>query len=197
MTPPPTLAATFELAREVTEVLRAERLEPLLIGALALAVHNYPRQTEDLDLAIAIAPRDLQRLADALRVREMEVELNLPDAEDPLGGVLTCRRAGAFPVQVVNFDNAPAGGFPALVRDAAPRARLVGDELPLRVVSVIDLILFKLYAGGPKSRSDILELLVRNPVDLEELRARCERYRMRAPLEALLAQVTGRDDDDR
>lgn len=195
MTSPPTLAATFELAREVAEILEREGLEPLLIGALALAVHHYPRQTEDLDLAIAVAPRELERLADVLRARGLEVELHLPDAADPLGGVLTCRRPGAFPVEIVNFDNAPAGGFPALVRDAAPRAELVGEELPLRVVSVVDLILFKLYAGGPKSRSDILELLVRNAVDWDALRARAESYRMGPSLEALLAELPESDEE--
>lgn len=190
----PTLPATFELARDVQEVLGSRGHEPLLIGALALAVHNYPRQTEDLDVAIAVAPRDLPRLADDLRARKMEVLLSLPDADDPLGGVLTCERPGAFPVQVVNFDNSPAGGFPALVRDAASLARRVSDELPLRVVSLIDLILFKLYAGGPKASMDVLELLARNPVDLDVLRARCERYRLEGPLEALLAAVPAREE---
>lgn len=42
----------------------------MLIGALAMAVHNYPRQTEDLDLAIAVSPAQLAPIAEALRAED-------------------------------------------------------------------------------------------------------------------------------
>ena len=39
------------------------------------------------------------------------------------------------------------------------------------------LIALKLYAGGHKSKADIIELLVRNPdLDLGEVRSVCARY---------------------
>lgn len=165
--------------------MRRHGVEPLIIGALALAVHHYPRHTEDLDLAVAVPPRDLTPLATELRGAGFDVDLSLPDAADPLGGVLTIRAPGSAPVQIVNFDNSPAGGFPRLVEDAATRALEV-PGLPLRVVGLLDLILFKLYAGGPKSENDILELLTRNHVDLDELRRRCTTYRFGRQLERLL-----------
>lgn len=183
---PVELENTFRVADRVAEILEAAGLNPILIGALAMAVHNYPRQTEDLDLAVALDPRRLQALEEELAKTGWAVELSPPDPQDPLGGVVTIRAPDALPVQVVNFDNSPSGGFPALVRDAA-RSSLAG--LRFKVVSVIDLILFKLYAGGPKSEQDILELLVRNPVDLDELRRRCEQYRLTPQLERTLQRV--------
>lgn len=180
-----TTPTTLALAEEVTAILRRHGVEPLLIGALALAVHHHPRHTEDLDLAVAVPPKDLASLAAELRGAGFDVDLSLPDAADPLGGVVTICAPGSAPVQVVNFDNSPAGGLPRLVKDAAAGALDV-PGLPLRVVGLIDLILFKLYAGGPKSENDILELLTRNHVDLDELRQRCATYRLGRQLKRLL-----------
>lgn len=182
--------ATFDLARDVAEVLREEGVEPLIIGALALAAHHFPRQTEDVDLAIAVPPSRLLVLADALRRRGLEVHLSMPDTKDPLGGLIRVEREGALPIEIINFDNAPSGGFPAIVRDAAARATPMGSDLPLRVVDVIDLVILKVYAGGPKAELDIQELLVRNPVDLGELRRRCRTYRLEGALDQVLSKLS-------
>lgn len=185
-----TTPTTLTVAEDVAAILRRRGVEPLLIGALALAVHHHPRHTEDLDLAVAVPPTDLAPLATELQSAGFEVDLSLPDAADPLGGVLTIRAPGSAPVQIVNFDNSPAGGFPRLVKDAAGRALDV-PGLPFRVVGLIDLILFKLYAGGPKSENDILELLTRNHVDLDQLRQTCATYRFGRQLERLLDRAGG------
>jgi len=42
------------------------------------------------------------KLANDLRRRGFQVEMAEPDAQDPLGGVLTISRADAGPVQIVN-----------------------------------------------------------------------------------------------
>jgi hypothetical protein len=153
-----------------------------------MAVHNYPRQTEDLDFAIALDPTRLRGVAEELGTTGWIVEVNLPDPQDPLGGVITVRAPDALPVQVVNFDNTPSGGFPALVHDAT-RSSIAVPGLAFKVTNLADLILFKLYAGGPKSEQDILELLVRNPVDLDELRRRSEQYRLTPQLEKVLRLI--------
>jgi hypothetical protein len=174
-------------------MLRERGVEPLVIGAMALAVHHHARQTVDFDLAVAMAPRDLPAIAEAFRREGLEVDLSSPDADDPLGGVLTIRRPEARPVQVVNFDNAPAGGFPALVRSALSTAVPIPGTRALRAVDLQHLIASKLYAGGMKSKLDVLELLARNRVDLDELRRFCARFRLDGKLERLLASVV--DDD--
>lgn len=184
----PKTQKTLELADDIAFVLRRRSIEPLLIGAAALAVHRHPRQTEDLDLAIAIPPRHLDEIASGSKGPGRDVELSRPDAEDSLGGVLTVRAPEGAPVRIVNFDNSPGGGFPTLVRDAAAGAIDV-EGLPVRVVGLVDLVLFKLYAGGPKSENDILELLTRNRVDLDELRRRCLTDRLDRALEGLLQRV--------
>ena len=61
---------------------------------------------------------------------------------------------------------------------------------PLRLVPIPQLIALKLYAGGYKSKADIVELLARNPdLDLSEIRAVCDSYHL-SGLEELIADVT-------
>lgn len=113
-----TASANIALLREVAQVLEAEGVELLVIGAAALAFHGYPRFTQDVDFAVAIDPRRLEALTSKL---PGNATFSSPDAQDPLGGVTTVIR-GEGKVQIVNFDNHPGGGFPALVRDALGRS---------------------------------------------------------------------------
>lgn len=183
---PTRLDSTLRAAERVAELLAAEGVPALVIGAVALAVHHYPRATRDLDLAIATPPRSLPRLAELLRNQGYEVQLREADADDPLGGVVDIRGPGIDLVQLVNFDNQPAGGFPRLVTDALPRATPLGVG-PLRVADVPALVAFKLYAGGRKSHLDILELLERNTVDRADLTHVCARLGLTEELNRVLA----------
>lgn len=179
--------ATLRVARNVAEVLAAHQANAIVVGAMALAVHNYPRDTVDLDLATAIEPQQLDAVAAELRTLGYEVDVHRPDPDDPLGGVLDVRGEGAILVQVVNFSNPPAGGFPRLVADALRNGSALAPGEALVVTDLITLIAFKLYAGGSKSKLDILELLDRNPdLDLDDLRQRCRSYRLDRDLEAVL-----------
>ena len=140
--------ALSELAREAVRLLEKEGVEPVLIGALALAAHGYARHTTDVDLGVSTAY--------------------------------------LHKVQIVNFDNAPAGGFPLLIQDALVRSRQVSKIVQAPLPTLEDLILFKAYAGGPKSRNDVAELLTRTKPDIELLRSRAEAYRMTQELEFVL-----------
>ncbi|MBM4012871.1 MAG: hypothetical protein FJ275_11300 [Planctomycetes bacterium] len=67
--------------------LRADRgIDAVLIGAAALAAHRYVRHTEDIDLGVNVAIRELDVLAAGLRKAGDEVEIREPDGQDPLGG---------------------------------------------------------------------------------------------------------------
>jgi hypothetical protein len=50
----------------------------------------------------------------------------------------------------------------------------------LRLVPIEQPVALKLYAGGSGSKSDIVELLRRNPgADIDDIRATCRKYRLR------------------
>ncbi len=178
------------LAEKLAHFLARSGVDSALIGAAALAVHRYPRSTEDIDLAVGVDPRRLEELAQQLRSEGFLAEVSLPDVLDPLGGVLRVQAGGAERVEIVNFCNPPAGGFPALIESALREAMPLHEGAMLRVVTLQHLILFKLYAGGVKSKNDVLELMSRNPdLDLNELRASCRRFRMDRRLELWLRDL--------
>lgn len=173
--------ANLELGEKVLVVLRLHEVSAILIGGVALAVHGYERATRDLDLGVAIEPGMLQTLDSSLKRHGWCVETRMPDAQDPLGGVIDVsdKMSGAF-VQIVNFDNSPASGFPAVIRDAIAEIEGRYDPSKLVAVPLKHLIALKLYAGGERSKSDIQEVLKQNPdADLEEIRSLCKRYRLK------------------
>ncbi len=183
----PTLDDTLKVAEDVLEALGTHHVDAVMVGAMALAVHGYPRDTVDLDLAVAMDPPVLHQVASALVARGYDVEVRDPDAGDPLGGVMDVRSTGADLVQVINFLNPPSGGFPRLVADALEEATPLVEGGALRVVDPYHLVVFKIYAGGPKSLLDILELLERNPsLDRSRLMSICKAYRLHRELERIL-----------
>lgn len=185
-----TEGGTLAVAEKLAQLLARSGVDSALIGAVALAVHRYPRSTEDVDLAVGIDPRRLEGLAQELRCEGFLTEVSPPDDLDPLGGVLRVHAEGAERVEIVNFCNPPAGGFPALIESALREAVPLRERAALRVVTLQHLILFKLYAGGVKSKNDVLELMSRNPqLDLNELRGACRRFRMDRRLEIWLRDL--------
>jgi hypothetical protein len=134
------------LLAAVHETLEAVAIQHAVIGAAAMAVHGVARSTLDLDL-LALDPRCLDRsIWQELAARGVELELRLGDAEDPLAGVVRMVGLGARPVDLLVGRSAWQQGVLA----RASGARVGGVELP--VATAADLILLKLYAGGPQDR---------------------------------------------
>ena len=75
--------------------------------------------------------------------------------------------------------------------DAVKASKLVVRAgSPLRLVPIPQLVALKLYAGGHKSKADIVELLVRNPgLDLTDVRVACKRYNV-VGLEELITEAS-------
>lgn len=167
--------ANLKAAERVVEVLERHNIDALVIGAVALAAYRYVRQTEDIDLGVNAPVSVLRAVADALRRDGFNAELREPDSEDPLAGVIDV--TGPFGmVQVISF----ADRFPAVIDDALTEADTeIRPGSRLRLIPIAHLIALKLYAGGYKSKADIVELLARNPdLDLDAVRRVCARYRL-------------------
>lgn len=176
---------SLSAAERVAAMMRELGMEPIVIGALALAVHHYIRFTEDVDLGVDADLQQMRDLQKRLNAGGFMTALHEPDADDPLGGVLNI--SGEFGlVQVVNF----GGRFPAVIRDAlATNPQILTKSGILRVVPLAQLVALKLYAGGLKSKADIVELLRRNPeADLGEIQKTCNQYHLKG-LDEVLAEL--------
>jgi hypothetical protein len=180
---------TVAEAEKIAALLREQGVETAVIGAVAAAVHGYPRATADLDLASSVDPyRVLQPFAGRLVTLGYEALLHEPDADDPLGGVLTVRGRSFREIQIVNFANPWRGGTP-LGREAIEHAmrNALGS---LSVVDLAHLVALKLYAGGPQGKLDVIELLSRNPdADVGAIRAVCKRFGLAGALDAVVAST--------
>jgi hypothetical protein len=175
----------IDTAERIAEILSAEGVEAIVIGAAALAAHRYVRHTEDIDLGVNIPIRDLAPMAERIRSAGYEVAVREPDGEDPLGGVIDV--IGPFGlVQIVNFGER----FPAVIDTALTESPLpIRQGATLRIIPLANLVVLKLYAGGTKSKADIVELLRRNPdADRDRIRTLCRRYRMKG-LQSLIREA--------
>jgi hypothetical protein len=177
--------AILRAAETVDGILKRHRVGAVVIGAVALAAYHYVRQTNDIDMGVNADLPTMRAMAKSLREAGFAAELREPDGADPLGGVIDV--TGPFGLlQIISF----ADRFPAAIEDALRAATLVVRAgSPLRLVPIPQLIALKLYAGGHKSKADIVELLAHNPdLDLDEVRATCKRYRLRG-IEELIAEA--------
>ena len=173
---------TLAVAKQVSDLLAQCQVRCMVVGAAALAVHGYARQSVDLDLAVYANPFEAFRKAHSLLVQAgFQAELILPDSDDPLGGVINITGADFEPIQVINFDN-PMNrrGIHKLVGDIL--AEVQPGESGLAIVPLELLVLLKLFAGDSQSYRDIHELLRANP--------ECDRERI-----AALAKTAGLDKD--
>jgi len=152
------------LAARVIEHLRGHGIEGAIIGGVAMAVHGIARATVDLDVLVSDARVLAEGFWDPLG-DEVQVQVRKGDAMDPLVGVVRCVSGAA----VVDVVVGGAGWMGDAVARATPR-ELAGDVL--RVVEAADLVLLKLYAGGPQDLLDVRLLLGADPALRGVVRAR-------------------------
>jgi hypothetical protein len=154
------------LLHDVLTLLARRGTPAALIGAIALAAHGIARATLDLDLLaldtglLSAEPwRDLSKGGDTVEVRR-------GDAEDPLAGVIRLTRSGQTPVDVVV-------GRHRWMEGVLTRAGVLSfGERQVPIVDAADLVLLKVFAGGPQDLLDA-ELLLAGEKG-EELRSEVE-----------------------
>ena len=177
-------SALLEAAEDVVGLMQGHKIDAVVIGAVALAAYKYVRFTEDIDLGINAPIKNLEKLTLGLQADGYRAALRPPDAQDPLGGVIDIETPSGF-LQIINF----AERFPAVIEDALRLAQTsVRPGSRLKLVPLPHLIPLKLHAGGHKSKVDIIELLARNTVNLNELRQLCESYQLEG-LEELIKEA--------
>jgi predicted nucleotidyltransferase len=153
------------LLAQVSGLLVGRGIHHAVIGAAALAAHGVARATVDLDL-LATDPACLDEQAwEDLRSIGVAVEIRRGDEVDPLAGV----------VRVVLKDEPP---IDLIVGKRSWQHEVLGRATPIRIgdaevpmVRAADLILLKLYAGGPQDAWDIDQLLDVDPSVVTDVEA--------------------------
>jgi hypothetical protein len=135
----------------ILKYLTAKGVPSALIGGFALAAHGVARATEDVDFLVLDRSvlgepfwEDWENVA--------EVEIRRGDLDDPLAGVVRVRSDGEIVDLVVGRESWMKG-----VLDRRSEIHLGSRVLP--AVTRADLVLLKLFAGGPQDLLDIEFLL--------------------------------------
>lgn len=137
---------------EVSALLDGLRIGHAVIGALALSLYGVVRATDDVDV-LTTDPRCLERAIWNVRPPDVTVDVRRGDADDPLAGVVRITPARGTRVDVV----VGRSRWQDDVLARAPRMPLLGAAIPVALPD--DLVLLKLYAGGPQDAWDIDQLL--------------------------------------
>lgn len=140
--------------------LAVARVDFVLIGGLAVAVHGYERATRDVDLVYSTELVSCERLVGVLRTLDARVEF----ADEPLGEAydwVDALVAGghfrfateAGPLDAISWTE--GRDYADLKRDAV---ELKLDDTPLYACSYEDLIRMKRAAGRPQDEADLIAL---------------------------------------
>lgn len=138
------------LLARVVDLLASREIPHALVGAAALAARGVARSTFDIDLLTIDARVLRDEFWTPLTAEDAVVDIRRGDADDPLAGVVRLETPAARPVDLVV-------GRHAWQARAVARAERAGTGPP--VVTAVDLILLKLYAGGSQDLWDVRELL--------------------------------------
>jgi len=142
------------LLARVSEVLKAQGIPHVLAGASALTIHGVNRSTLDVDLFTVDRACLNLRTWDGLAMEGVGVEVRKGDPDDPLAGVVRFEVAAELPLDVVVGKHL----WQRRAIERAATAIFMGVDIP--VLRGADLILLKLFAGGPQDAWDIQQLLM-------------------------------------
>jgi predicted nucleotidyltransferase len=153
----------------ILRLLNARRVAYILIGGLAINLHGYERLTADVDVCYERSRQNVARLVDVLRELHSHprqwsegVPFTL-DTQTILNGDTFTFSTGAGDLDIIAI---PTGsrGYDDLARGA--EVHELGDQLPVQVIGLEDLIRLKRATGRPKDAVDVYAL-----EDIRELRA--------------------------
>jgi len=138
--------------RELLEEFVREGVEYVLIGGYAFAYHVEPRATKDLDVLLEGSAANRERAAVALRqfgAPENVVEATRHLGEDEVAYL------GRPPLRIDLLRTLDGVDPAAVLRNSVS---VDWDGLPVRVISLEDLITNKRAAGRPQDLADVAKL---------------------------------------
>ena len=142
----------MELPSDLIDLLAEfgdEKVEYLLVGGQAVALHGHPRFTNDADLWIRDSEENVRRCQAALE--RFGAPASVVEAIQALSG-LDVAWMGHPPARIDIVKQVPGGDFD---RAWSTRQTLTVNDTPVQVVSREELILLKRASGRPQDLVDV------------------------------------------
>ena len=144
----------MSLLGRVAAVLREGGIPFAAVGGIALAARGVARSTLDIDLLATESHCLDTEIWRSVEAGGASAEIRRGDPEDPLAGVVRIRQEGERPIDIVV-------GRSVWQTEAIERAELIPVlDTTVPVARSVDLVLLKLFAGGPQDAWDIGQLLM-------------------------------------
>ena len=137
--------------KQFLRLLRAERVEYLLVGGWAVIYHGYPRPTNDIDIWIAVSDENANRVVRTLRKFGFDVPLpaELFLQEEKI------LRFGTEPDLIEIMTSASGVRFADCYRE---RLETTLDNEPVSLINLSNLRTNKRASGRLKDLADLEEL---------------------------------------
>jgi hypothetical protein len=143
--------------REFLRLLNRHRVKYPVVGGYSVAFHGYPRYTGDLDIYVAISPRNAAALVKVFRDFGFADGAPDPAAFQQRGQIL---RIGREPMRLEILNEIDGVTFADCY---ARRIRSRLDNLVVNFIGYDDLLKNKRRANRPKDRADVAVLRQRPP----------------------------------
>ncbi|GMU69199.1 MAG: hypothetical protein AMXMBFR37_15310 [Steroidobacteraceae bacterium] len=135
--------------KEMLQCLSEERVEYLLVGAYALAVHGFPRATKDIDVFVGATADNARRLMRALAKFGAPLS-EVSEADFSSEGLIF--QIGNSPRRIDIITRIDGVGF----QQAYANRKMVSIEgMEIPAISVEDLIANKRASGRPQDIADV------------------------------------------
>lgn len=143
--------------REFLRLLNRHRVRYLVVGGYSVVYHGYPRYTGDIDIFVAISPRNAAALGKVFRDFGFGDEGPLPAVFLERGQVV---RIGREPMRLEILNEIDGVTFDACY---ARRTRARIEGLMINFIGFDDLLESKRRSGRPKDLADVEVLKDRRP----------------------------------
>jgi len=138
--------------QDFLKLLNSHRVEYLLIGGYAVCYHGYYRNTNDIDFWIAVHPDNARKMATVIK----EFGFDVPELSEELflnkGRVI---RMGMPPTRIEVLTEISACDFAECY---GRRVEAALDGIPVKLISLPDLIKNKIKSGRLKDLDDVQNL---------------------------------------
>lgn len=151
---------------DLFSALHRHRVDYVLIGGLAVALHGVERSTMDIDVCVVVTPGNLRQLVNAAEELGLTPTLPVPLSSLTHIELLTTwnkeRNLLAFALRAPDFAGVTVDVllFPPVAPQTLCERALVIDiaGIPIRLAQIDDLIALKQHAGRPIDLADIEHL---------------------------------------
>jgi len=155
------------LLAEAVETVRALDLDVAVMGGCARNAYGEPRATRDVDLVVEVDEERYSALLEAMAARGFRPATRVGDGDEPVPDLVLFRDDAARRVDVLFAHTAFERSALSRRREGEP---YTGVRVP--VISIEDLIVYKLLADRPRDRADVDHVvraskLADRPIDWE------------------------------